>query len=164
MGDYYTLRFSAPLNDFGIGIVHKMLNPPGARWEDLPEHPLAAEFAETWDRAGFIPYGGLAYEPDGWEEQVRRITDENVWQNTCSVKLWASSRDMILYFFRRILPPMLRAPATGLLYSEYEEGTLTRIDASVHGDVTELKLEAGEDASWPFRPWYVETSKNVLGW
>ena len=114
MGDYATLRFQAPLNEYGKLLVERLSSPPWPSWRDLVgEFPEVASYA-AHDRAEFIPRGGLCYAPEGWEQENK--VEDGVWRVCCSIKL--ESWSTITAFLLNVLPKMVDGPAIVFVYNE----------------------------------------------
>jgi len=99
MGDYYSLRFTAALNNEGEERVRTLLRTHS--WEGV--HDVFSQM----NRASFIPFGALNYEPDGWEYacNLQTVGPTPVWHVCCSIK--TAGRATVEYFLGHVLPPML---------------------------------------------------------
>lgn len=165
MGDYYTLRFNVPLSEFGLGIVQRMVQEPWARWKELTEFPEGVAFAQLFDRADFIPLGGLAYEPDGWEEKVNCIVQVGeglVWRASCSVKIAPFTRQLIDHFFSVVAPALSSGRIVGLVHNELEPGVLEKSVKEPGTELFSIRMAwMNDDVPGD---WYSQMSEQHLGW
>jgi hypothetical protein len=93
MGDYTTVKFSAPLSTRGEEMVRKLLQLNEEYLTLNPWELLAREYPfipPTWarvDRSSFIPFGALAYCPVAFNltDNANEI-DAGMWHVACSIK------------------------------------------------------------------------------
>ena len=110
MGGYYSLRFTAALTSEGERKVRTLLH--SGSWEGVH-----ASFAEM-DRSHFIPFGGLANAPDGWEQarDVQIVGLTPAWHVCCSIK--TNTDITVHYFMDHVLSRLIALPTKVEWYSE----------------------------------------------
>jgi len=104
MGDYWSLRFRAPMSERGLEVATRLSSPPWPCWADLGE-----EFAgyAAMPKAIFIPKGGLSYAPRDWEQACEVV--DGRWRVCCSIKIGSPE---VGVFLDEVLPRLLADQVT----------------------------------------------------
>jgi hypothetical protein len=109
MGEYLTLRFHAPLSILGENMATRLDRYNGASWAQIAVEFPSFQMTPAWEketRKSFIPYGGIMYVPEGWEDRHINEVLDRVWHVQCSVKTLCTLKT----FAKDILPQFLSAP------------------------------------------------------
>lgn len=150
MGMYTGLRFKGILKEEFVPIIKTMMDEH-LEWSDLheryPQYDFLKEFGE-YDRADFVPYGGLSYMPNCWERQLenssievatdgfdRKLDEETkLWSFQCSLKNYGLT---IEKFIELVVPNILDESVhiekfyeewERSMFYEYNNGTLTFLE------------------------------------
>ena len=145
MGMYTTLRFVAPLTEWGAAVARDVVSDS---WDIALSKRIVPAPMSSWRRVGrcnFIPNGAVSYYPDPgskiwtfpadepWQDRdeygapdtTRVISDDDVWYVLCSLKNYNSE---IQQFLHTVLPYLIRKPVLAeYWYEEADAPTQFRV-------------------------------------
>jgi hypothetical protein len=144
MGDYTGLRFAAKLKPQAIPIIQLLNddrpNQHGSTWASVAQaFPLPELLAwQQVHRCDFIPFGGICYLPDEWDDQSadgNSLLDGDVWRVVCSLKNYNNE---IECFMLGVLPILLAEPCCcEVMFEAWDEPRITMVEPR------EFRLPAG---------------------
>lgn len=166
MGMYTGLRFKGIVKEEYRDVIDVLMNDETVDcWEDLLERFDNLEFAEDFiyrPRSSMIPFGGLAYMPDEWEEYInpelgdkwdnlrdadgweRSFNKETgYWQFQCSLKNYDGE---IKSFVNVLLPVILEKSI--YIESKYEESRYGFVYELVDGEMIENENKKVDYELW----------------
>ncbi|UKS27359.1 hypothetical protein LOZ80_39020 [Paenibacillus sp. HWE-109] len=135
MGLYTSFRCKLKLKDEFLPVIRELMEE-GLDWSELETNSEEINEFSTYDRADSIPFGGLSYAPDEWEQEDNTIwsrsTENGIWTFQCSVK----NSETILEFMRRVVP----AISVESLHLEmfFEEDVYSTMYKLIDGKVEEI--------------------------
>lgn len=124
MGMYTGLRFRGHVKPEYRQMIYNIMHRD-MEWEDfITDFPFISDYAEL-PRACMIPFGGLAYMPDEWEDANNILTssfkqqfdmETGYWAFQCSLKNYDSEIDI---FIATVIP--IICESTDWIEDFYEE-------------------------------------------
>lgn len=157
MGMYTGLRFRGHVKPEYRAMIKSVLERD-LHWDDwISDYPFIENFANL-PRAVMIPFGGLAYMPDEWEDNDNVLTssfkhqfsmDTGYWVFNCSLKNYDSEIDV---FINEIIPVICES--TDWIEEFYEEWHESNCYELMDGKIVEVQgVEYYEEYSEPEYYW-----------
>ncbi|ALS22195.1 hypothetical protein [Paenibacillus naphthalenovorans] len=136
MGMYTSFRCKLKLKREFVPVIEDMMSK-GLGWNELNTDNAEIKEFSLYNRADFIPYGGLAYAPDMWDQENsttwKRQIENGIWTFQCSCKNSETFRE----FMRKVVPVIAEESVHLELF--YEEDIYSTMYRLIDGKVEEIE-------------------------